>query len=111
MPSRAETEADIADFYKQLEAKNVPVRYAHNQSDMMPVNQWQYNNRLVDMCGPDVGPLEDWRLRIHSCQSKAIFTRPETFRDEWTSEEAEAFKAAEAACRVRLTEYQSTKVS
>ena len=56
------------------------------QSAKMPVDQWQYNDKLAKACGVEVPERNDWRRRIYTLMSLRIFERPETFRDEHDEE-------------------------
>lgn len=47
--------------YRELQARGVPQRYTHMQSG----EQWAYNDALAAMCGPDVPPTADWRIRMY----------------------------------------------
>ena len=78
------------------------------QSDAMPINQWQYNDVLAQLCGPDVPKSAQWRRELTSLiLPKAIFARPDTFRDRPTEEEALAFDRANQILRKSLTLHQT----
>ena len=109
LPSKEAMSADVTAFYELLEANHVPIRYAHNQSDAMPENQWAYNDSLAEACGPDVPLLPQWRRQLHSTLTSTIFEKPETFRDEWSEEEKSAFAVAAKACQELLEEYNSNR--
>lgn len=66
----------------------------------MPINQWQYNDELADLCGPDAPKSEAWRIRLAALiLPKAICSRPASYRDNPSKEEQEAMKVAEEALR------------
>ena len=68
------------------------------QSDIMPVNQWVYNAKLAQMCGPDV-PLQPKFLETtYGKVNKHILGSPDTFRDKWGPEELTAYQAADKFC-------------
>ena len=73
------------------------------QSDAMPINQWQYNDELAELCGPDLPKSASWRRQLSSLiLPKAVFARPDTFRDRPTEEEAQAFEEANQILRDTL---------
>ena len=100
LPDKETMYADIAAFYKVLEAYNLPIRYAHNQGDAMPteLGQWTYNDELTEWAGAGLAKAPQWRRELHSTLQNSIFGRPETFRDDWTDEEAKAFLNAAEMC-------------
>ena len=68
------------------------------QSGAMPINQWQYNDELADLCGPDAPRTQAWRARLAGLiLPKAVCSRPASYRDSPSQEEQDAMKAAEDA--------------
>lgn len=98
LPSQDHMLHDIADFYQLLIDSGVPVRYTHNQTEVMPVNQWVYNAKLAQLCGPDVKVQPDWLRTLYSATTANILGSPDTFRDVWGPEEVAAFKLADQFC-------------
>ena len=83
---------------------------ARAQSDAMPVNQWVYNDELARMCGPDVPASAPWRRQLASLiLPRAVFARPDTFRDAPTEEERLAFDRADEACQHILARHLSRR--
>ncbi|KAK9815265.1 hypothetical protein WJX72_000885 [[Myrmecia] bisecta] len=109
LPSRASMEADIQTFQDLLERAGVPVRYTHNQSDAMPVDQWAYNDWLAEACGEDVPRPAGWRRRMHTLLSSLIFGRPDSFRDQALPGEEELYAEADAACARMWQQHQEHK--
>ena len=68
----------------------------------MPINQWQYNDELARLCG-DVPKSAKWRRELSSLiLPKAVFARPDTFRDNLTAEEKLAIERADQILRQTL---------
>lgn len=68
------------------------------QTEVMPVNQWVYNAKLAQLCGPDVKVQPDWLRTLYSATTANILGSPDTFRDVWGPEEVAAFKLADQFC-------------
>ena len=76
----------------------------------MPVNQWVYNDDLALLCGPDVPTSAPWRRQLASLiLPRAVFVRPDTFRDAPTEEERLAFNTADEACQHILARHLSRR--
>ncbi len=105
LPSEQAMLADISAFYSRLAFLGQPIRYAHNQGDVMPaeLDQWAYNDSLADWAGIEKAP--QWRRDLHTLLQNVIFDRPETFRDCWTDREKAAFQTAEKACLAMLQKH------
>ncbi|DBA84429.1 TPA: hypothetical protein ACH3X1_006062 [Trebouxia sp. C0004] len=104
LPSRPQMVQDVADFYQKLIDCGVPVRYTHNQADIMPVNQWAYNAKLAEICGPDVPKQPDWLQALYAATSVHILGRPDSFRDEWGPQEIAVYDIADKFCTQMLQE-------
>ncbi|DBA97633.1 TPA: Flavin-containing monooxygenase FMO GS-OX5 [Trebouxia sp. C0006] len=104
LPSRLQMAQDVADFYQQLIDCGVPVRYTHNQTDIMPVNQWAYNAKLAEICGPDVPKQPDWLQALYAVTSVHILGRPDSFRDEWGPQEIAVYDTADKFCTQMIQE-------
>lgn len=72
------------------------------QTEAMPVNQWVYNAKLAQLCGPDVQVQPDWLRTLYSVTSANILGSPDSFRDVWGEEELAAFKLADQFCHQML---------
>ena len=78
----------------------------------MPINQWQYNDELARLCGSDVPTSAKWRQELSSLiLPKAVFARPDTFRDNLTAEEKLAIERADQILRQTLSLHQPAAVS
>lgn len=95
-------EADIARFYRALEAAQIPRRHAHSHAPSMPVDQWAYDAQIAEMCGGDVPSAPSWRRLLRATFAPVIFERPDTFRDVRTPEEEAVLEEAAAACVAML---------
>lgn len=104
LPSRLQMVQDITDFYQKLVDCGVPVRYTHNQTDTMPVNQWAYNAKLAEICGPDVPKQPDWLQALYAATSVHILGRPDSFRDEWGPQEVAVYDIADQFCTQMIPE-------
>ncbi|KAL0020530.1 hypothetical protein WJX79_005454 [Trebouxia sp. C0005] len=104
LPSRLQMVQEVADFYQQLVDCGVPVRYTHNQTNIMPVNQWSYNAKLAEICGPDVPKQPDWLQALYAATSVHIVGRPDSFRDEWGPQEIAVYDIADKFCTQMMQE-------
>ncbi len=78
----------------------------------MPINQWQYNDELARLCGPYVPKSAKWRRELSSLiLPKAVFARPDTFRDNLTAEEKMAIERADQILRQTLSLHRSATAS
>lgn len=112
LPSQVEMTEDTQRLYKLYQDKNVPVQYFFNQSDAMPINQWQYNDELAQLCGPDVPTSAKWRRELSSLiLPKAVFARPDTFRDNLTADEKIAIERADQILRQTLSLHRPATAS
>ena len=68
----------------------------------MPVNQWVYNAKLVQLCGPDVAAQPDWLRTLYSSTSANILGSPDTFRDVWGPDELAAYELGDSFCQQML---------
>jgi len=82
------------------------------QSDAIPINQWQYNDELAQLCGPDVPTSAKWRRELSSLiLPKAVFARPDTFRDNLTADEKIAIERADQILRQTLSLHRPATAS
>ncbi len=78
----------------------------------MPINQWQYNDELARLCGPDVPTSAKSRRELSSLiLTKAVFARPDTFRDNLTADEKVAIERADQILRQTLSLHQPATAS
>lgn len=76
----------------------MPERHIHCQGEM----QWQYNEWLASLCGPDVAGPAEWRVQLwrDAREMKQKYT-PDEYRDRWDNEaSAEAAHAAFQAAKL-----------
>lgn len=64
----------------------------------MPINQWVYNAKLAQLCGPDVAAQPEWVRMLYSATSANILGSPDSFRDVWGKKELAAFELADQHC-------------
>ena len=74
------------------------------QTDIMPVNQWAYNAKLAEICGPDVPKQPDWLQALYAATSVHILGRPDSFRDEWGTQEIAVYDTADKFCTQMIQE-------
>ncbi len=74
------------------------------QTDIMPVNQWAYNAKLAEICGPDVPKQPDWLQALYAATSVHILGRPDSFRDEWGPQEIAVYDIADKFCTQMMQE-------
>ena len=62
LPSREEMEQHTAASDTSMMARGVPLRHYHMQGE----SQWDYNNGIAALCGPDVAKTPAWRIKMYS---------------------------------------------
>ncbi|KAK9830413.1 hypothetical protein WJX72_011637 [[Myrmecia] bisecta] len=82
LPAAVDMQRWVDDRYRELDAKQVPVRYTHYQGDA----QWAYNDWLAEACGPDVPKLPSWREAMYKATGNNKRDFPEKYRDVWRDE-------------------------
>lgn len=71
---------------------------------------WEYNDKLARLCGPDVVLSEPWRIALSALSFNFIFNRPDSFRDQWTAEEVEAYEVAAMESKKLLFKHRIGKL-
>ncbi|GAX79852.1 hypothetical protein CEUSTIGMA_g7292.t1 [Chlamydomonas eustigma] len=77
LPSIQDMWREINAFYDQLEQQKIATRYTHMQG----ASQWDYNDRLAILCGPDVIKTAEWRIQMYNATSAIRELDPESYRD------------------------------
>lgn len=110
-PSKSSMWDDIATYYARVQGAGVPMRYVHSQGKgHSPDSMWEYNDKLARLCGPDVVLSEPWRIALSALSFNFIFNRPDSFRDQWTAEEVEAYEVAAMESKKLLFKHRIGKL-
>lgn len=99
LPSPRDMLADEAKWAAAMQAKGIPLRFAHCMALHMPQDERAYDKQLSDLAGPGALVVPAWFWRLVDAFNGSILNRPETFRDEWLPEEIEKLAESDAELR------------
>lgn len=83
LPSMDAMQAEVQQFYADLERQEVPARYTHQLGD----KQWEYKDWIAEQCGPDVPKTEPWRRKMYEATGQNKREFPDRYRDVWRDDD------------------------
>ena len=79
LPTRGGMLAACEEHARALEGRGTAKRHWHMQG----MGQWEYNARLLRLCGDDEAEIPGWRVEMYRETGMNKRSRPEEYRDAW----------------------------